>query len=101
MARSIRTLRALQHTWTTVHQMQSNAVQVSDFMSDEEGVQELCRHVARWLFGKKASLLPTTDQDSDHTTSEEDSALSEDRIQVWRLPVHTQLQCHICQLICT
>ena len=42
-------------------------LQVSDFMNDEEGTQELCRHAARWLFGCQGAPLPkiTPDVDSD------------------------------------
>ena len=51
----------------------------SDFMGDEEGVQELCRQGALWLFGR---LVPTVGEASDEEASEGFCVPSEDKIKV-------------------
>ena len=56
-------------------------MQASDFMN-EESIEELCRHVAHWIFGSHASLLPRPGQASEQAASQDCGALSEDRIQV-------------------
>ena len=68
---------SLQNTRPCVDQSRKYK-QASDFMNDEEGVQELCKQAARWLFGS----LPIPDQASDQAASHEHGAPIERRIQV-------------------
>ena len=68
----------LQQIWVCVDRNQKS-VQASDFMSDEEGVQELCRQGALWLFGR---LVPTVGEASDEEASEGFCVPSEDKIKV-------------------
>ena len=65
-------------------------MQASDFMNDEAGTQELCRHVAHWLFGSTRNL-PRPDQPSDQAGSQHCGALSEDQIKIRHLQYQTLL----------
>lgn len=70
----------LQRIWPCADQSRDH-MQASDFMIDEEGTRELCRHAARWLFGPQRILLPKPYHASD-LASQEYSVPSEKKIQV-------------------
>ena len=60
----------------------NNCVQASEYMNDEEGVQELCKQAARWLFESTESVLPRPHQASDQAAAQRHSEPSVDRFQV-------------------
>ena len=85
------TSRALQRIWLNLHPTFYH-MPASDFMNDEEGVQELCRQAARWLFGYPRSLLPRSEQASHQAASQDSGLPSADRLQVRCFCSRIQLQ---------
>ena len=77
----MRTSCPLQQMWPFVD-VRSEYVQASDFMNDEEGVQELCRQGAHWIFGSRGSVSKPELAHDRQAALQKFGALSEDRVQV-------------------
>ena len=57
-------------------------VQVSDFMNDEEGIEQLCRLAACWLFGLPGSLQLRATVEAYNQAAADYIAPCEDQVQV-------------------